>query len=415
MRPRPLTLIQLVSEQTMQNLLPVLRLRPERLVHLATPRTANRSVWIGEAARQSQCPVALETVTLSGMPGMRETMQATLTAIEHAAEADHEVLLNFTGGTKLMGIGAYVAALKHKTPSVYVDTQEGAFVDGHSGVGVGTAFQDDLSFTPILRSLSVNTIAVAHGCGRVTDGLDWQPWLALSRHLASHPADEEACHAAIHGVPGQRPVFTMPRRAGEWLAALDTDLEVPAAVAILAVTSGHYRPGSRSNTLRLPDAGRGEFEELARLDGQGSVPGYIHRLFRAAAPLQTALNFLGGAWWEVLVAERMRESGRFRDLRWSVQIGERGGADLEEDLVALEGVRVAYVSCKRSSQGGKLLPQLEQIHARAAKLGGTFNRRFLAVYQRPRFAVLRNLEKRAHELGIRLVFGDDLGAADPFG
>lgn len=414
MNSRPLTLIQLVSEQTMQNLLPVLRLKPARLVHFATPRTANRSFWIAEAARQSHCPVELETVTLSAMPGMRETMQATLAAIEHAAAADREVLLNFTGGTKLMGIGAYVAALKHKAPSVYVDTQEGVFVDGQSGAGVGGAFQDDLSFTPILRSLSVNAVAVAHGCGRVTDGLDWQPWLPLARHFASHPADEEACHACINGLPGQRPVFMTPRRAGEWRAALDTDLAVPAAVASLAVASGHYRPGSRSDTLRLPDAGRGEFEELARLDGQGMVHGYVQRLFRAVAPLQTALNFLGGAWWEVLVAERMRESGRFRDLRWSVQIGDRGGADLEEDLVALEGVRIAYVSCKRSSQGGKLLPQLEQINARAAKLGGTFNRRFLAVYQRPKIAVLRNLERRAHELGIRLIFGDDFGAADPF-
>lgn len=411
---RPLTLIQLVSEQTMQNLLPVLRLRPARLVHLATPRTVNRSAWIAEAARQSQCPVELETVTLSAMPGMRETMQATLTAIEQAAAADQEVLLNFTGGTKLMGIGAYVAALKHKASSFYVDTQDAVFVDGQSGAGLGVAFQEDLSFTPILRSLSVNAVAVANGCGRVTGGLAWETWLPLARHLATQPADEEACHVTINGLPGQRPPFSPPRRAAEWLAALDRDLEVPVVVSRLAVESGHYRAGSRLGTLRLPDGSRGEFEELARLDGQGTVPGYLPRLFRAAAPAQAALNFLGGAWWEVLVADRMRESGRFRDLRWSVQIGDRGGAELEEDLVALEGVRIAYVSCKRSSQGGKLLPQLEQIQARAAKLGGTFNRRFLAVFQRPKPALLRNLEKRAHELGIRLVFGDELAVADPF-
>jgi len=46
-----LTLIQLVPEQTMQSLLPVLRLKPDHLVHLASPRTANRSAWIAEAAR----------------------------------------------------------------------------------------------------------------------------------------------------------------------------------------------------------------------------------------------------------------------------------------------------------------------------------------------------------------------------
>jgi len=51
MSEKPLTLIQLVSEQTVQNLLPVLRLRPDRLVHLAAPRTINRSNLIVEAAR----------------------------------------------------------------------------------------------------------------------------------------------------------------------------------------------------------------------------------------------------------------------------------------------------------------------------------------------------------------------------
>jgi len=51
MSEKPLTLIQLVSEQTVQNLLPVLRLRPDRLVHLAAPRTVHRSSLIAEAAR----------------------------------------------------------------------------------------------------------------------------------------------------------------------------------------------------------------------------------------------------------------------------------------------------------------------------------------------------------------------------
>lgn len=32
------TLIQLVSEQTMQNLLPAMAIQPERIVHLCTPR-----------------------------------------------------------------------------------------------------------------------------------------------------------------------------------------------------------------------------------------------------------------------------------------------------------------------------------------------------------------------------------------
>lgn len=404
----PLTLIQLVSEQTMQNLLPVLRLRPARLVHLATPKTQSRSTWIAEAARQSNCPVELETITLSAMPGMKETRDATLGAIERAGKDGDDALVNFTGGTKLMSIGAYVAALKHKTPSFYVDTQDALFVDGQSAESLADRFAGDLSFTPILRSLCLNAVAAANGCGRITNGHDWQSWLPLANHLLQNPADEEACHRAVQNLNPP------PRRAAEWFVALDRDLPFPETVVSVATQSGHYRPGSTSGTLRLPDPTRAELTQLAGLDGKGPVPGFADRLFKAIAPLQLALNFLGGAWWEVIIAERLRQTGRFRDIRWSAQIGERGGPDLEEDVVALDGVRVAYFSCKRSSQGAKLLSQLEQIKARAEHLGGTFNHRFLCVYQKPRGAILRNLEQRARELGIRLIFADDLQKPDPF-
>jgi hypothetical protein len=392
----------------MQNLLPVLRLKPACLVHLATPKTQSRSAWIAEAARQSNCRVELETITLSAMPGMRETMKATLAAIETAAQRDETALVNFTGGTKLMSIGAYVAALKHKTPSFYVDTQDALFVDGQSGQGLPDHFAGDLSFTPILRSLSLNAVAAANGCGRITNGHDWQPWLPLAQHLLDHPDHELACHRAVQDLG------PAPRRAAEWLQALDRDFPVPEPVAALATQSAQYRAGSAPGTLRLPDTSRAELADLARLDGQSHVPNFTDRLFRAVAPLQLALNFLHGAWWEVIIAERLRHTGRFRDIRWSAQIGERGGPDLEEDVVALEGVRVAYLSCKRSSQGGKLLAQLEQIKARAERLGGAFNLRFLCVYQPPSGKARDNLKKRATELGIRLVFAEDLAKPDPF-
>jgi len=409
-----LTLIQLVSEQTMQNLLPVLRLKPARLVHLATSRTVARSAWIAEAGRQAACCVELETITLSAMPGMRETMQATLAAIERAGAQGEEVLVNFTGGTKLMSIGAYVAALKHKTSSFYVDTQDDVFVDGQSAEGLVSAFQGDLSFTPILRSLTVHAVAEANGCGRVTGGHDWRPLLPLALHLHTHPDDEHACHIAVHGSRGHHSPFANVRSADHWLNALDEDIPLPEAVARLAVDAGLFRPGSQSHALRLPDGPRHDLIELARLDGTGKVAGFHTRLFKAIAPLQSALNLLGGSWWEVIVAERMRECGRFRDLRWSAQVGERRGAELEEDVVALDGVRIVYVSCKRSSQGGRLLPLLEQINARANRLGGAFNRRFLAIQQPPIGRTLANLQQRADDLGIRLLFPSHLTQPDPF-
>ena len=408
MTASPLALIQLVSEQTMQNLLPVLRLHPTRLIHLATPKTKARSAWVAEAARRAGCPTELETITLSAMPTMWETRQATLTAIESAAQRGEKCILNFTGGTKLMSIGAFVAALRHKAASFYVDTQDSVFVDGQSAESLGGYFDGDLSFTPLLRSITLDVVAAANGCGRVTAGLDWLPWLPLAQHLFYDTDDEDRTQKEIQHTP-------QPRRPADWLAVIDREFEVSSTVASLAIQSNGFVAGSSSCSIRLPSNARAELTELTRVDGGGIVPRFNDRLFAAVAPLQHALNFLSGAWWEVIIAEHLRKTGRFQDIRWSVQVGERGGPELEEDVIALDGVRVAYLSCKRSSQGGRLLPQLEQIKARAERLGGSFNQRFLCIRHTPQGRVRDNLQRRASELGIRLILPEDLTLADPFG
>ena len=408
-----LTLIQLISEQTVQNLLPILRLKPVGLVHLATPKTVSRSALIAEAARKAQCPVTLETIQLSAMPTMKETMQATLAAIERAGGAGKSALVNFTGGTKLMSIGAYAAALKNKTPSLYVDTQDGVFIDGQTGEGISTLLDGDLSFTPILQTLSVDAIAMANGLNRVTAGRDWTPLLPLAEHLFAHPEDEKQTHAAFYGPDGLCPNGREPRDPKQWLTVLDREIRLPDPCCRLAVQANLLRPGSTQHGARLPDRIRGELQTLANA-GNRRVPQFASRRQAAIAPLQQAIAFLSGAWWEVIIAERMKLCGRFRDIRWSVQVGARKGPDLEEDVVALEGVQLVYVSCKRGGAKARLLPLLNEINDRARSLGGAFTRRFLAVRFKPEGPTLANLKKRAGELGIRLLFPVDLEQADPF-
>lgn len=388
--PTPLSLIQLVSEQTMQNLLPVLRLRPVRLIHLATPKTRDRSARIAEAARRSNCPVDFETIPLSAMPSIGETHQAVRTVVGEEAAAGRRPFVNFTGGTKLMSIGAYAAALKDKVPSLYVDTQDATFMDGRTGPGLDEVFDGDLSFTPILRSLTVHGVACANGCPRVTHGRDWRPYLPLAEHLLTNPADEDATHEAFHGPYAPFPYGREPRKPADWRPHLDHDFILPDPVCRMAIEAGLMEPGSSPHAVRLPSGSH------------------------AIAPLQRSVAMLTGGWWEIILADRAHASGRFRDLRWSVQVGEKGGADLEEDIVALDGVQIAYISCKRGGHKSRLLPLLEEIDARARTLGGSFNRRFLAVCHPPKDPHLKNLQTRAHALGIRLLFPLNLQDPDPF-
>jgi hypothetical protein len=408
--PTPISLIQLVSEQTMQNLLPVLRLKPARLIHLATPRTADRSARIAEAARRSQCSVEFQTIDLPGMPSITETHQAVRMVIEEEKNAGRSPVVNFTGGTKLMSIGAYAAALKDRVPSLYVDTQDSVFVDGRTAPGLDDALDGDYSFTPILRSLTVHVVACANGCARVTGGRDWRPFLPLAEHLLNSPEEEKATHQAFHGPDAPFAGGREPRKPGDWLPYFDHEFSLPERVKCLALEAGLMEPGAEAATVRLPQKSRSDLKYLA----SNKVADYHQRYFTAIAPVQQAISLLAGGWWEVIVADRALRSGRFRDLRWSVQVGEKGGADLEEDIVALDGVQIAYISCKRGGNKARLLPLLEEINARARTLGGAFNRRYLAIWNPPSGKVLRDLQTRAGALGIRLLFPHHFEQPDPF-
>lgn len=399
-----LTLIQLISEQTMQNLLPALRLKPRRLVHLVTPRTAARSQGLLAAARAAGVTPDVEVVRLSAMPGIAETLHAMREVLRKADAPDARSVVNFTGGTKLMSIGAFAAAQEVKAPSLYVDTQDACFMDGATGPGLAELLGGDFSFTPIQRQLRVDVLAMAHGVSRVTAGKQWQPMLPLAAHLFRHADEEALVHDALHGRNGLFPGAGEPRKPAEWLPVLDRPFRLPETAARLAVEAGLVRPGARPGEVLLPDGTRGELELLAR----GPFTGFAARYFPAVAPLQQALGFLTGGWWEVTVCDAAEKSGLFRDLRWSAQVGDRNGPDTEEDVLGVDGVELLYISCKRGGARARLLPLLEEIRARAMTIGGSFNRRFLAVLQPPQGRVAANLRQQAQRLGIRIITAEDV-------
>jgi hypothetical protein len=400
---QPTTLIQLISEQTIQNLLPILRLKPQKLVHLVTPKTAGRSAGLKAAAKAAGIDPELESIQLSAMPGIPECFNAVTEALSKTG-IGMQTVVNFTGGTKLMSIGAFAAAQTRKVPSLYVDTQDACFVDGATSPEMNALLAGDWSFTPIRNQLRVDVLGIANGVSRITSGKPWQSMLPLAEHLFHHIADEEGTHAAIHGATGLFPKGLEPRTPKDWLPLLDKPIRLPLPVARLAVEAALVRPGPSDSEVLLPDATRSELDHLAR----HHVPDFSARYFKAVAPLQNAAAFLTGAWWEVIVCDAAQKSGLFRDLRWSANVGDRNGPDTEEDILGVDGVELLYINCKRGGAKARLLPLLEEVRARAATVGGSFNRRFLAILQPPQGKVAANLQQQAAKLGIRLITGDNV-------
>lgn len=418
---QPLALIQLVSEQTMQNLLPVLRLEPDKLVHLVTPKTAARSSWIANAAKQRGIKPKVETIHLRAMPEMRETYNAVKDAILATRETGFAPIVNFTGGTKLMSIGAYAAALnhEHRAISLYVDTQDELFIDGRTAEGLIDLLDGDSSFTPLRKSLNVNVIAVANGRERVTDGEVWKPFIPLAQHMLEHPDEEKEVHDAIHGGPSNPGKAFLrgdqfPHTPAPWLELLDRDLVLPPAVLELALRAGLVRP-SQAGKCRLPESKRDELQTLADAQSRKQyLPDYRERYFAASEIPSRSLRLLDGGWWEIVVAEAAEQSHLFRDLRWSAVAGERQGASLEEDILGIDGVQILCISCKRGGPRQKLTTELEQLNNRAFSIGGHFTRRILAIYVEPRGAFKKALYQRAQAMNIRILGPSDLANPEAF-
>lgn len=391
----------------MPNLLPLLALQPAAVIHLTTDKTAHRSSRILDAAKAAGVSPLHENVRLSSMPSIRESGRAVERAIRLARERSMKPVLNFTGGTKLMSIGAYEQAAKDQCPSFYVDTAERRFENGGSSPGLDELVGKGFSFQDLANILNLDVIVAANGHRSISSGRDWHSLRAAAIHLLEHPEHEELAHESLHGKKGLLPNGNEPRDSAGWLALIDRTFTLPATLLPLLVDAGLVRQASDSAAM-LMDSNRNDLEQLVN---NPNTPGY----FSAVGPLQQTLAFLTGGWWEVVVADAMDRSGRFRDLRWSAEVTQQSGTRVEEDLTAIDGVEAVCVSCKRGGAGkNRLLSHLEEFDSRAKAIGGQFTRRWIAVCHPPSGAAGVAVQRRSQELGIKLLSPSDLTRTDPF-
>ncbi len=111
----------------------------------------------------------------------------------------------------------------------------------------------------------------------------------------------------------------------------------------------------------------------------------------------------------------VRAHAGFRDLRWSVDTGPKApGGSIEEDLVAVDGIQLVHISCKRGGHRAGLFRALDEEAATAARLGGRFTRKFLAVNLPIQGRIGSFLRQRAQELRVRILAPTDLSSSEAF-
>ncbi|NCD32198.1 MAG: DUF1887 family protein [Spartobacteria bacterium] len=368
-------LIQLVSDQSMPNLLATMALKPDKIIHCCTDHMVGRHEHLQRAYRTAGLKIPVTVASLSPRAGIGEVNRLVRRIIDENPTV--RCVMNFTGGTKLMAIGGFSAAMQEHMDSIYVDTHNGMFLDGGTGKGVGDLFPDgDMSLAQVTRQLRVDTVAVSNGCERVTNGATWKPLVPFVTHLLHDPALEQKCHNVADGL-----LKDLKRRRAGRNQSNTLILENP-----LPLTMDFAKTGIRAHIFERRN---------------GSI--YLSPESPIGDALD-ALTFLQGCWWEVAVMNHLNEQGLFRDLRWSVDVGAReNSTDMEEDIVGIDGVNLLYVSCKRGGYRAGLSRILEEVDASARRIGGSHSHKILAVYLPLTGTHGQRLLRRAKELRIEIL------------
>lgn len=393
------TLVQIVSRQTMPNLLAAMAVRPERIVHVCTPAMKSASSNLSRAYSDAGLQVQVTEKDVAVHSAMSEVFEC----VKGVAAECPDAVVNFTGCTKLMSIGAYGAATNCKLPSFYVDTETGRFLDGKTGFGVQGAFPDgNLDVAQVSRQLKVHTIANANGIERVTAGQPWRKYAKLADILLRDPKVEQKCHDLASSA-----VNRAPRKYAEqkewWSDQYSNPIYLPDDICRAAVEAGLFEEENGAFY-----ASREHSRKLADLDLSRPCPTPV--IFEAFEAAVWPFAFFNGNWWEIAVMDFLGKSGKYHDLAWSVYAGSRrdDSTDMEEDILGVDGVNLLYVSCKRGGDKSKLSRVIEDVNSSSKRIGGEFAKKILAVYVPPTGRQRGRLMNRCKELGIHLLEADEV-------
>lgn len=394
------TLLHIVSGERMQNLLPLLALRPRTVFQLCSDdeKILAAATHTESAARTAGIDADFRIHKLSGT-------SPTTEAVRHAHKQLISVfpgaVVNITGGTKLMSLGAYLGASEfHDSPILYCDTQNRQFIQ----VGKAPLPREMCTFPEVASLLTVPIVMAAQGkCPQ-----DWQFDTATPAALefgrsawqlqTSSPTAFKSFGRAIRSIyrpeNGKIPSGASTLQA---LARLDISSRLPGPLAEPVLNF-------------LASASHAGFLTPLENGGYCLAPGPSSR-DKLRSHIERISNLLVGSWLELAVLHFISSSPRHQDPRWSVEptapAQERAEYG-ETDLIAVDADRATLeiISCKTSLS--QPLEHLEGLRTRANNLGGSHALATLAVLDAGNPTEQQRIRRWGKLLNVRLLIGAEI-------
>lgn len=339
-------LLILIGGRQVPNVLTAQYLRPEIIVPIASHEAMQpgREWEKVKPILKQLCPNGLREPVVVDAYNRSATYLACLQALLEQQNA--EWVINVTCGSKIMGFGAYDAAVSMNWPMPisiwYLDTATQRVVELKGGKPESDLFH-----------LTVEDYFTAYG--RQTKG--------------ANPTDEEVAFARLMA---QSPRDAMKLAKGMRNAELKDGRRVLLA------------PQKNLDTLMKAAQSAG-FIHSFKLGAQANRPGYsqINECEIEEATGKSLFEFTTGDWLEVYAWWAAKEAGSFDDYRYGVKI-QNEGAGNELDLAATRAAALLIAECKTDDSSFKNIKEkkyIEKLHSIADMVGGNFVARLLVLSQ----------------------------------
>ncbi len=395
-----ITLIHLVSEQPMPNLLPLLALKPERVIQVRSKGTRFEHVpaHVENAAKEAGIHADFRVVVLDhetpAPEEVRYQLKQLLSVFPSAA-------VNITGGTKLMSLGAYLGAKEFPVPMLYCDTSTGGF----QRVGEQKLPAHMLSFQEVSKSLNLRTVMAAHGKSPEAWKFDTASKQQLDFGLTAWKLRNGNAKDFENHQFGRRLRDFFRSDNGKIPKSADKLRSLNAA-DLTAAIPGELPDGiirfleSATSAGFLARLAHGGFRMVPGPDQKDKLRSHVERI----------ANLLDGSWLELAVLAFAIRSSRHLDPHWSVEPTTAGAGRAEygeTDLVAINADHssLEIISCKTSL--AQPLEHLEGLRTRANNLGGSHALATLAVLRTDSESKLRQWGKL---LRVRVLIGMEIPA-----
>lgn len=353
------TMIALVSDQRMQNVIPILQENAqyrELILVLSKERRTGKPLerYMNSANDLKAVLDEFVRVTLSDVyvdPYNIEAVKQTIGALIRNSGEPENIVINISGGTKPMAIGAFQAAQSAGVKSVYTNTEDGELI-----------------------------------------------WLSPDGSVQSEPIRvtnlDVSLYIRAYGekINRSRTVADLDPREIRWAKMIAENYEV--IYEIVNSLASKIKKGNDLPLHHKVTPTRRQQLVIQRLAKEGlwswnASTNEIIVMDRSSA------NFLNGLWVEVYVATQLQESGYFDDVRLNITLE---GVEGELDVVAVSNGKLVMIECKSNVKRSE---QLNKLDAFRRRLGGPYAH---AYYARASSAYHRQIRSQVEKIKLNGVF-----------